>query len=136
MGSALGNMEREVTALRGLPVKDAHRRLTEMLPDLITVGQDEQIRDETVVALLTRALRALRPRAPLGADRWTAMDALQQAIAQGPRSPGRPAVGEQRSVRADPQVWAAVDRYAAARGITPSRAAARLLEQVVQALPS
>lgn len=124
----LTELHRRVAALRGLPVSAAHAELSELVEDLSALAHDAEIRDETAMGLLTRSLRALRPRTTgRPATRQDAIETLREVLAAGPRQPGRPSEGSPRTVRAAPEVWAAVDEYAARNGLSESRAAAELL---------
>jgi hypothetical protein len=123
----LTDLTRQIGALRGQPAAEAARVLTDLAADLATLATDERISDDSATNLLVRALRAIRPRADRPTDRRAALDQLRQALAEGPREPGRPALGSPRTVRAPDEVWAGVDAYAARHGISESRAAAELL---------
>ncbi len=124
----LTDLNRQITALRGQPVEAATGIVADMVNDLAVLAADQEISDDTATNLITRALRAIRPRAERPTDRHAALAALRQALAEGPRSPGRPATtGPARTVRAPVEVWVGVDNYAAARGISESRAAAEVL---------
>jgi hypothetical protein len=123
----LTDLTRQVSNLRGRPVGEAADDLAALAGDLAALADDQRVSDDTVTNLITRALRAVRPRAGRPADRLAALAALRKALAEGPRAPGRPTTGPARTVRAPMEVWAGVDGYAADRGISESRAAAELL---------
>ncbi len=126
--SGLADLSRQVAALRGRPVAEAAAVVADLVDDLANVAADERVEADTATGLITRALRAIRPRAARPADRHAALAALRQAVAEGPRPPHRPAVGSPRTVRVDDGVWATVGDYAARRGLSESAAAAELLD--------
>lgn len=126
----LTDLNRRLAALRGCTVEVAIPIVGDLVDALAALAADPQVSDEAVTNLITRALRAIRPRAERPPDRHTAIAALRQALAEGPRGPGRPTApwsGPARTVRASDGIWAGVDAYARARGVSESRAAAELL---------
>lgn len=131
----LTDLTRQISGLRGRPVDEATGIVADLADDLADLADNRQVSDDTATNLITRAVRAVRPRAERPTDRHAALAALRQALAEGPRGPGRPATtGPARTVRAPEEVWAGVDAHAAARGISESRAAAELLAAGLAAL--
>lgn len=92
-GNLLMAVVREIAGLRGLATADAAPIVAGMLDDLAQLADDDRVSDETVLSLITQATRAIRPRAARADGPHAALDALRQAVAEGPRSPGRPAAG-------------------------------------------
>jgi len=90
-GPSLTAVNRQVAQLRGLSVAAAAEQLPALLADLTALVADDRYRDESVINLVIRAHRAIRPRAPRIDDRDQALAALRAAIEEGPRTPGRPA---------------------------------------------
>lgn len=133
----LTDLTRQISGLRGRPVDEATGIVADLADNLATLAENQQVADDTATNLITRAVRAIRPRTARPADRHAALSALRQALAEGPRGPGRPATtGPARTVRAPVEVWDAVDAYAAAHGVSESRAAAELLAAGLRAQQS
>lgn len=131
----LTELSRQISGLRGKPVDQAAGIIADIVDDLAAIAGNQRVSDDTATNLISRALRAIRPRADRPSDRHAALAMLRQALDEGPRGPGRPpTTGPARTVRAPEDVWAGVDDYATTRGVSESRAAAELLAAGLRAM--
>lgn len=122
----LTELTRAVGNLRNLPALERRAAVVELQPELANLFADERVAADTRVNLVTRALRAIAPRAPRPSNPDEAFVALQMAI-DADRKPGRPAEGSPHTIRVPDEVWNAVRAKATAEGVSESKAAAMLL---------
>ncbi len=131
----LTTLSNRVAELRGVTVADAAQALTDLYPDLEKLTSEERIGDDNLIDLLTRALRAVRPRALRCDSPEQALKALREALDEGPRAPGRPPSArpkaEGRTVRLYRDVDLAVVVLAAQTGVTPNDLIATLVERAI-----
>jgi hypothetical protein len=116
-----------------MPAAQAAGVLAGLVDDLAAVVGDDRVEDSTALGLATRALRAVRPRAPRPTDRYAALAELRTALAEGPRTSGRPPVGKPRTIRVPDELWAQVEAYARDHGVSESRAGCDLIEAGLKA---
>lgn len=121
----LSDLTRQVGGLRGRGVEEAVVLVRGLLDELAAVVEDDEVADETVISLVTNALRSVRPRAPRHPGRRQAIAALRAALDAGPRRQGRPEVDDLRrphTVWMTDVIWETVQQHAARCGISHSAA--------------
>lgn len=133
--TALTVLGREVAGLRDLPAAQRRATVRAMVDDLAGVVADERVDRLSALGLVTRALRAVSPRAPRPENAEAALDALRSALDadRGPGRPPGPPLAAARTVRLFADVDQVVTDVAAQAGVSGSACVATLVEEALRA---